>query len=102
MNGCEERAAYVCELPLGKYRQFSDTTRTQSQNITVSRLVLRLSLPNPLKPSVRLRVKMKLGQRPRRCSNFIWVINNFIAYLGASYIRDFTVDKPWVHGIGID
>ena len=24
----------------------------------------------------------------RRCSNYIWVINNFIAYQGASYIRD--------------
>ena len=27
----------------------------------------------------------------RRCSNYIWVINNFIAYQGAPYIRDFTV-----------
>ena len=27
----------------------------------------------------------------RRCSNYIWVIENFIAYYGASYIRDFTV-----------
>ena len=27
----------------------------------------------------------------RRCSNYIWVIDNFVAYLGASYIRCFTV-----------
>ena len=27
----------------------------------------------------------------RRCSNYIWVINNFIAYQGATYIRGFTV-----------
>ena len=27
----------------------------------------------------------------RRCSNYIWVIDNFIAYLGAAYIRDLTV-----------
>ena len=27
----------------------------------------------------------------RRCSNFIWVINNSIAHQGASYIRDLTV-----------
>ena len=27
----------------------------------------------------------------RRCSNYIWVINNIIAYKGASYIRDLTV-----------
>ena len=26
-----------------------------------------------------------------RCSNYIWVINNLIANLGASYIRDLTV-----------
>ena len=26
-----------------------------------------------------------------RCSNYIWVISNFIAYLSASYIRDLTV-----------
>ena len=27
----------------------------------------------------------------RRCSNYIWVINNFIAHLGANCIRGFTV-----------
>ena len=27
----------------------------------------------------------------RRCSNYIWVINNLIAYKGAAYIRDLTV-----------
>ena len=27
----------------------------------------------------------------RRCSNYIWVINNVIAYWGATYIRGFTV-----------
>ena len=27
-----------------------------------------------------------------RGSNYIWVINNFIAHLGATYIRGFTVD----------
>ena len=26
-----------------------------------------------------------------QCSNYIWGINNFIVYYGASYIRDFTV-----------
>ena len=27
----------------------------------------------------------------RRCSNYVWVINNFIVYKGASYIRGLTV-----------
>ena len=40
------------------YCQFSNIRRTQSPNINVSRLVLQLSLPNPLKPRVKLRMKM--------------------------------------------
>ena len=31
----------------------------------------------------------------RRCSNYIWVLNNIIAYLGATYIRGFTV--VWIY-----
>ena len=31
----------------------------------------------------------------RRCSNYIWVINNFIAYQGVSYIRGLTVYIWW-------
>ena len=31
----------------------------------------------------------------RRCSNYIWVINNLIAYKGATYIRDLTVYPIW-------
>ena len=40
------------------YRQFSNIRRTQSQNINASGLVLQLCLPNPLKPGVKLRMKM--------------------------------------------
>ena len=29
----------------------------------------------------------------RRCFNYIWVIDNFIAYWGATYIRDLTVNQ---------
>ena len=33
----------------------------------------------------------------RRCSNYIWVIDNFITFYGASYIRDLTVVQPlWI------
>ena len=31
-----------------------------------------------------------------RCSNYIWVINSFIAYQGAAYIRGMTVLKIFV------
>ena len=40
------------------YRHFSNLRCTQSQNINVSHIVWQLSLPNPLKPGVKLRVKM--------------------------------------------
>ena len=40
------------------YRLFSNIRRAQSQNINVYRLVLQLPLPNPLKPRVKLRMKM--------------------------------------------
>ena len=45
------------------YRQVSDIRRTKSQHLTNSRTVLRLSLPNPLKPDVKSRMKMQLEQR---------------------------------------
>ena len=40
------------------YRQVSDIRRTKSQHLKDSRAVLRLSLPNPLKPDVKSRMKM--------------------------------------------
>ena len=50
------------------YCQISNISRTKSQNLHISRLVLQLSLPNSLKPGVKWKMKM-----------YIWVINNFIA-----------------------
>ena len=35
--------------------------------------------------------KCSWSSADRRCSNYIWVINNSIVYKGATYIRDFTV-----------
>ena len=46
------------ELKDWMYRQISNIRCTQSQNINVCRLVLKVSLPNPLKPGVKLRMKM--------------------------------------------
>ena len=43
---------------LVKYRQVSNIRRTKSQHFKDSRTVLRLSLPNPLKPDVKSRMKM--------------------------------------------
>ena len=40
------------------YRKISNISRTISQNLNDSCLVLQLSLPNPLKPGVKSRMKM--------------------------------------------
>ena len=41
-----------------KNRQVSNTRHTKSQHLKDYRTVLRLSLPNPLKPDVKSRMKM--------------------------------------------
>ena len=69
--------------PFCIYRKTSCISRTKSQNLNVSCILLQLSLLNPLKPGVKLTMKM-----------YIWVINNFIAWWGATYIRGFTVNFP--------
>ena len=45
------------------YRKTSSINRTKSQNLNVSCLLLQWSLPNPLKPGVKMRMKMLLEQR---------------------------------------
>ena len=76
------------------YRQVSNISRTKSQHLKYSRTVLRLSLPNPLKPDVFSREwRCSWSSADRRCSNYIWVIDNFIAYWGVSYITGYTVYK---------
>ena len=41
-----------------KYRKISNISRTKSPNLIVSRPVVELSLPNPMKPGVKSRMKM--------------------------------------------
>ena len=45
------------------YRQISNVRRTNFQNLNVSRLVLNFSLPNPLEPGVKSKMKMQLEWR---------------------------------------
>ena len=43
---------------LETYRKLSNIRRTKSQHLNDSRLILQMSLPNLLKPGVKLRMKM--------------------------------------------
>ena len=40
------------------YHKTSSIGRTNSQNLNVSRVLLQWPLPNPLKPGIKLRMKM--------------------------------------------
>ena len=54
------RPQWVNSLALGRcdYRKISNMRHTKSQNSNDSHLVLKSSLPNPLKPGVKSRMKM--------------------------------------------
>ena len=55
-SGDQVRISYV--YGKGTYRKTSSISRTKSQNLNASRLVLQLSLHNPLKPGVKSSMKM--------------------------------------------
>ena len=46
------------------YRKISNIRRTKSPNLNVSRLVLQLSLPNPMKPVVKSKNEDAVGATP--------------------------------------
>ena len=70
------------------YRQIYNIRRTKSQNLNLSRLVLQLYC---LIIETSKEWRCSWSSADRRCSNYIWVINNFIVHKGASYVRGFTV-----------
>ena len=45
-------------MMLGAYPKASGMWHTKSQNLNVSRLVLQLYIPNPLKPGTKSRIKI--------------------------------------------
>ena len=48
---------------VGTYREISDARRTKSQNLNVPRLIVQFSLPNSLKPGIKLRMDV-VGAAP--------------------------------------
>ena len=58
MNWCVYEAIKPLMTAIVTYRRISNIRRTGSPNSDVSRLVLQMSLPNPIKPGVKSRMKM--------------------------------------------
>ena len=74
-----------------RYCQTSNIRHTKSKNLNVSHLVLQLSLPNLVNHWLSRGWRCSWSSVDRRCSNYIWLIINFIAYWGASSIRCLTI-----------
>ena len=79
-------------LQLPDYRQLSNIRRTKSPNLHIF-LVLSCSCLCPIHWSQVLSREWRCSwnSAEKRCSIYIWMINNVIAHYGASYIRDLTV-----------
>ena len=73
------------------YRKVSNISCTKSPNL--NNLILSCSCLCPIHWTQVLSREWRCSwsSTDRRCSNYIWVINNFIAFSGAAYIRDLTV-----------
>ena len=69
----------------------SNISRTKSQNLNVSDLVLMLSLSNPLKPGVKSRMKMWLEHRRQAMLQIHLSDRLFYCLLRATYVRGLTV-----------
>ena len=49
---------HITDTEPKEYSQTANISHIKSQNLNVSSLILQLCLPNPLKPGVKLRMKM--------------------------------------------
>ena len=58
MCNCKPNTADAQSRCLSTYRKISSRRPTKYQNVNDPRLTLQLSLPNPLKPGVKSRMKM--------------------------------------------
>ena len=58
LQGAGSTAHQTLHCVTNEYRKLFDIRRSKSQNLHESRLVLQLSLPNPLKPGAKSRLKM--------------------------------------------
>ena len=84
------RKGPICFM-LKSYRKIYNIRRTKSRNLMI--LVSSCICLCPIYWSQVLSWEWRCSwsSADRRCSNYIWVINNLITYWGAAYIRDLTV-----------
>ena len=74
-----------------KYCEFSNIRRTKSKNSNASQMACSCLRATYWSHVLSGEWRCSWSSADRRCSNYIWLNNNLIAYKGASYIRDLTV-----------
>ena len=77
------------------YSTISNIRCTQSPNLNVSRLVLQLFLPNPMKPGVKSRMKMQLEQRRQAMLQLHLSYQQFHSLLRCNLYKRFDDRTAW-------
>ena len=85
-------------MDTGDYRKISDIRCAKSSNLIVSRLVLHLSLPNPLKPGVKSRLKMKFEQRWQAMLQLHLSDRQFCSLILQTWRYLFIISDGWICG----
>ena len=73
------------------YRKISNITRTKSKHLNTSRIILQLSMPNPLKPGDKSRMKMWLEPRRQAMLQLHLIDQYLYRHMRCAYIRGLTV-----------
>ena len=81
------------------YSQTPNISHNKSRNLNVSCLALQMSLPNPFKLSVKLRMKMWLEQRRHAMLQLHLSGQQFYCLLSSFYIRGFRVLQQYIYGL---
>ena len=73
------------------YCQVSNIRRTKSQHLRFSYCLAAVFAESLESQMLSREWRCSWSSTDRRCSNYIWVIDNFIAHKGVTYIRGFMV-----------
>ena len=102
-SGCSEHHKQIISIEMQRWTCLGHDMETLPAllalcegNTTISGIIC-LSALGRLWSMYRQEWRCSWSSADRRCSNYIWVIDNFIAYYGAPYIRGFMVDVIACH-----
>ena len=73
------------------YRKVSNIRRTKIKTYMILVSTCSCLCPSHWSQVLSREWRCSWSSADRRCSNYIWVIDNFIAFKGESYIKDLTV-----------